>query len=85
MQVVVHSAVKGIGPSALSESIVSWHQPEWQKKENLWASYVLKELNVPKLFQERMHRSKIQKRPECFSTCIGGCVPSGDLAHKYVL
>ena len=35
MEVVVHSAVKGIGPSALSESIVSWNRLEWQKKGKL--------------------------------------------------
>ena len=33
MEVVVHSDVKGICPSALSESIVSWHQLEWQKRK----------------------------------------------------
>ena len=32
MDSIIHNAVKGIGPSAMRETIVSLHELEWQKK-----------------------------------------------------
>ena len=32
MNVIIHGAVKGQGPSVMSETIKSWHHLYWQKK-----------------------------------------------------
>ena len=53
MDVVIHCAVKGIGPAAMVENLVSWHELEWQKRENLWAAYVLRRLAKPAFFQRQ--------------------------------
>ena len=82
MSIIAHCAVKGVGPSAMAESIASWHELEWQKKENLWASYILKKLNQPTVLQGTVDRSEIQKCPEYFSTEMGGCVPHGSWLIK---
>ena len=78
MNVIIHGAVKGQGPSAMSETIKSWHHLHWQKKENQWAAYVLHKLNNPPVYQtEPVRRGSIEKCPEYFSDKIGGCVPTG--------
>ena len=75
MNLIIHSAVKGVGPSAFRDNIISFHQLEWQKRENQWAQYVLKYLNQPFVFGA-VHRNDIVKCPEYFSLQLGGCVPS---------
>ena len=42
MNLIIHSAVKGVGPSAFRDNIVSFHELEWQKHESQWAQYVIK-------------------------------------------
>ena len=74
---IIHCTVKGIGPEAMAKSIVSWHELEWQKKENLWARYCLKRLNQPIFGQDMCKREEIEQCPEYFSLRMGGCVPSG--------
>lgn len=75
LDTVIHSAVKGIGPQAFSENIVSWHQQEWQKRELQWARYNINLLNQPSLTP--INRSEIKKCPHYFSDKLGGCTPSG--------
>ena len=76
LNLMVHNAVKSIGPSALRETLVSLHQRNWQQKEKAWAAHMIKELNNP--FQNNhVDRSTIEKCPEYFSFKLGGCVPSG--------
>ena len=76
LEITIHSAVKGIGPSALRESIVSLHELNWQQKENAWARHMVEELN--NAFRHNgLDRSTIEKCPEYFSSKLGGCVPSG--------
>ena len=82
MNVIVHCAVKGIGPVAMSGNIISWHELEWQKKENQWAQYVLKRLTNPSVTQQQINRGDIEKCPEYFSLKLGGCVPSGSWLVK---
>ena len=77
MDVLIHSAVKGIGPCAMSENLISWHQLDWQRRENMWASYILKNLNQPTLTQQFVQREHIKKCPEYFSLKLRGCIPSG--------
>ena len=45
LNIIINSAVKGIGPSAVRENIVSSHELQWQRKENAMAKHVLGELN----------------------------------------
>ena len=47
MNLIVHCAVKEIGSVEMSGNIISWHELEWQKKENQWAQYILKKLDQP--------------------------------------
>ena len=79
MDLIIHNAVKGIGPSAMHENLVSWHELEWQKKELEWASNVVNDLENPTIAQTNnpIRRSDIQKCPEYFSDDLGGCVPGG--------
>ena len=35
MEIVIHSAVKGVGPYAMVQNILSWHEFDWQKKKLL--------------------------------------------------
>lgn len=79
MDLIIHCAVKGIGPSAMAENISSWHELAWQKLENAWARYVIKWLEQPSANQlPLIRRDQIQKCPEYFSRELGGCIPSGD-------
>ena len=82
MNLVIHNAVKGVGPVAMTESLASWHELEWQKKENQWGNFVNCKLNQPTVLQARINRSEIQKCPEYFSLQMGGCVPHGSLLVK---
>ena len=77
MDLVIHSAVKGVGPYAIAESIVSWHHLEWQRKENMWARHIIQQLDQPSLFQQPVRRDQIEKCPEYYSIEMGGCTPSG--------
>ena len=77
MNLVIHCAVKGIGPSSMAENLASWHELEWQKRENLWASYILRRIQNPTLMQKPINRNEIEKCPGYFSIELGGCVPSG--------
>lgn len=77
MDMVVHFAVKGIGPAAMVENITSMHELKWQKQENMWARSVVKRLSQPTLTQQTINREDIQKCPGYFSLDMGGCVPSG--------
>ena len=76
MGLIVHSAVKGIGPSAMVETLSSWHELHWQKMENQWAKHVIKCLEQPTIGQGPIRREDIQKCPEYFSSELGGCIPS---------
>ena len=76
MNVIIYCAVKGIGPDAMSKNIVSWHELEWQRKENQWAIYCLEGLNRPTLIQNVNRREDVEKFPKYFSTKMGGCTPS---------
>ena len=77
MCVVTDCAVKGIGPGAMNSNIRSWHELEWQKKENLCAKYVLNELHQHSIGNNStICRNNIEKCPYYFSDEIGGCVPS---------
>lgn len=77
MDLIIHSAVKGIGPSALSEMLCSWHELWWQKQENQWGRYLLRRLNQPTIMDNGIRRSDIEKCPGYFSLKMGGCIPSG--------
>ena len=77
MNLIIHNAVKGIGPIATRESLVAWHELEWQKRENLWANFALKKLNQPTINQRNIDRADIEKCPHYFSLELGGCVPGG--------
>ena len=77
MNLVIHCAVKGIGPSSMAENLASWHELEWQKRENLWALYILRRIQNPTLMQKPINRNEIEKCPDYFSIELGGCVPSG--------
>ena len=77
MDLIVHCAVKGVGPNAMAENIIAWHHLEWQKRENQWAHYVTKRLRQPMVVQQQISREDIQKCPEYFSRRLGGCTPSG--------
>ena len=57
---VVHNAIKGIGPTAMKENIVSLHELEWQKSENAWTRHVIDELNKP-FRQYNIERNSIEK------------------------
>ena len=76
MEIILHCAVKGIGPAAMAQSIESWHELQWQKQENQWAAYVKRRLSQPTLNQHVSHREDIEKCPSYFSSRLGGCVPS---------
>lgn len=75
METVVHNAVKGVGPHAMAENIVAWHQLHWQKQELQWARSLIKRLAQPSLTP--IIRSDIEKCPHYFSEALGGCTPSG--------
>lgn len=78
LDLVIHNAVKGVGPYATAEMLISWHQLEWQKKENLWARHIIQQLIQPSALDPLpRNRSDIEKCPEYFSPGIGGCTPSG--------
>lgn len=77
MNLIIHCAVKGIGPAAMAECIASWHELEWQLGENEWGRYLLTHLNQPSANQRSIRREDIEKCPEYFSLEMGGCVPSG--------
>ena len=80
---MIHHAVKGVGPIAFRETIISLHELQWQVKENLWASHMLEKLNGSVLYRH-VDRATIEKCPEYFSKAIGGCVPSGSwLVHVF--
>ena len=86
MNLIIHSAVKGIGPSAMVETLTSWHQLQWQQKENQWAKHVIKCIEQPVIGQERLRREEIQKCPEYFSKELGGCIPSKKwLLHMFCI
>ena len=76
MDSIIHNTVKGIGPSAMRETIVSLHELEWQKKENSWAMHIINDLSNP-FRSEPVSQNEIEKCPEYFSSQLGGCVPSG--------
>ena len=76
MNIILHSAAKGIDPSAMAETLTSWHELEWQRRENQWAKHVIKRLDQPVVGQEQITREEIQKCPEYFSKELGGCIPS---------
>ena len=75
---VVHSAVKGLGAAATAQNLATWHELEWQKKENQWAQYVSSKLNQPTINQQPLKRSDIEKCPLYFSKDMGGCVPASN-------
>lgn len=79
MDTVINNAVKGIGPSAMVENLVTWHELQWQKTENQWAGHVVEKLQNPSISQlgTPTRRSEIEKCPAYFSSKLGGCVPSG--------
>lgn len=78
MSLVIDCAVKGIGPSTMSESFKSWHELEWQKKQNMWGGHVVKRVEQPTLTQQPItNREDIEKCPGYFSKALGGCVPGG--------
>lgn len=78
MNLIVHTAIKGVGPVAMSECISSWHELEFQKKENQWAKHLVEKLNnQPSVNQRHIDREEIEKCPEYYSVELGGCVPSG--------
>ena len=77
MNLIVHCAVKGIGPVAMSGNITSWHELDLQEKENQWAQYILKKLDKPSVKHQKINREDIEKCPEYFSLKLGRCVPSG--------
>ena len=76
MNCIIHSTVKGVGPAAMAENLILWHELEWQKKEAQWARHILHELQNPILLQQQIRRDKIEKCPQYFSYKLGGCVPS---------
>lgn len=84
MTMVVHCSVKGIGPVAMCDMISSWHELEYQKKENQWAAHVHEKVtDQPTVTQTRINnREEIQKCPDYFSKEMGGCVPSGSWLVK---
>eukprot|EP00957_Ditylum_brightwellii_P111421 8498115-Ditylum_brightwellii.AAC.1 len=67
MSVVIQGAVKGVGPTAMSDNITSWHELWWQKQENKWARYLLRRLNQPTVTQQPIQRKDIEKCPGYFS------------------
>ena len=71
---IVHNAVKGIGPTAMRENIVSLHELEWQKRVNAWARHIIDEVNKP-FGTHNIDRNSIEKCPEYFSSKMG-CVCS---------
>lgn len=77
MEMVIHCAVKGVGPAAMAGNIASFHELKWQKQENMWARSVVKWLSQPGLMQQPINREDIEKCPGYFSLSMGGCVPSG--------
>lgn len=79
MNTIIHNAVKGIGPSAMAASLISWHELQWQKRENQWGANVSKELQNPTItgMLNPIRREEIEKCPHYFSEKLGGCVPSG--------
>lgn len=85
MNIIIHCAVKGIGPSAMAENISAWHELHWQKLEKQWARYVIKWLAQPAPNQlPPIRRDEIQKCPFYFSEELGGCTPSGKwLIHMF--
>lgn len=85
MDLVMHSAVKGIDPAAMSESIASWHELEYQKRENEWGANVDKKVNhQASAIQQPIRRDEIEKCPDYFSLKMGGCIPSGQwLIHMF--
>lgn len=77
MNLVIHSAVKGIGPAAISETVASFHELHWQKGENEWLHCLDTKLNrQPTVGQQPIRREDIEKCPEYFTLKMGGCVPS---------
>ena len=62
MNLIIRSTVKGVGPSAFRDNIISFYELEWQKRENKWAQYVLKYLNRPFVFGA-IRRNDIVKFP----------------------
>lgn len=76
MDLIIHSAVKGVGPAAMAETIASFHELLWQKKENEFLRYLYIKLKQPAANQQPIRREDIEKCPEYFSLRMGGCVPS---------
>lgn len=77
LDIVIHSAVKGIGPAAMSENLVSWHEETWNKKENEWLSFIKRSESSVMYAHDQTKREDIEKCPPYFSDELGGCVPSG--------
>lgn len=76
MELIIHGAVKGIGPAAMLEIIASLHELEWQKGENQWLRYLLGRLSQPTANQQPIARNDIDKCPHYFTKKMGGCVLS---------
>lgn len=77
LDIVIHSSVKGIGPAAMSENLVSWHEETWNKKENEWLSFIKRSESSVMYAHDQTKREDIDKCPPYFSDELGGCVPSG--------
>jgi len=69
-------ATKGVGPMALAEMIISFHEATWQKNELRWLSHLYHRFNNPLITDIGLKREDISKCPGYLSEELGGATPS---------
>lgn len=84
MELVVEYPTKGLGPASLSDALVTFHERNWQRKENGWAIFVKQRLLNPTIRDLAINRNEIEKCPSYFSKEICGAIPSTSyLTHMF--
>jgi len=76
MEVMVFNASKSIGPSAMADALVSFHEKRWNEKEIKWAAHMKSRIKQPIIGDRQYNRDAVEKCPSYYSEAMCGCTPS---------
>ena len=76
MDLIVFNASKSIGPSAMSDMLLSFHEKRWNEKEIKWLAHMKSRILQPLPSDRKYDRDLVEKCPSYFSEELCGSIPS---------
>jgi len=89
LRTVQDFARKGVGPSAVADILLSWHEQRWQEKEIKWLCHLASRMEEPLATVEGDRDSKedlrnVERMPSYFSDeCCGGTPSASYLINTF--